>query len=332
MRIDADARPRTRWQQHLLRIGLAFITLWGVAYFATFAGVVVLLGQLMGLLVAAVVLAAAVALLVALSRERSRRSIVIASIATLSTCLMVVVAAAHFERVPMMWFQPLQVDLAFPLIAAIATIIWSAFFGSWPARVLGTATTVAMIAVAVTVFNPPTPQDEGLRVPTPEEAFAVYKETVEMALSSDAPGARLADIQGQYHVTSVIVTDEGGVVTVTREWDPPSEHDGYDYPCRMITRTREATDHSRNCIEEDGGWRTVDELNYVRLHEGRYVAIQSADDSYFAGYRGDQVREAGGIRAATVAEVFAVRDSLRPLTEEELREQWNEVLAMEPEN
>ena len=342
-RVRAPAREQPRPGRELLALGVAFVVLWAALYMAHFGVIVAAFGAMWGLAVPFVALGGAVAILSMMARSLTGGLRVGAGIlAPFSAVAMLVAAIAHYGQVPMMWVPALGVDIVFPVIAAAATLVWSAFLGPWTLRVLGACAGVGMIAIAASVFTPqPSPMDDLTRTPTAEEAFARYSQSVANDLSTDAHGTTFAQVASN---GSLIVTADGGVVKISRDSNPRTD-DTDRYPCWYIASPNAGVeepqagdpeltiaDYSDSCVQDKDGWRRVDGLGYAHRWDSGYVFVESTPQSQITGYGNDIVRAAGGTHPADAEDVAAVLAALRPLTDDEVRVAYDAAMPKEPEN
>ncbi|WP_062205082.1 hypothetical protein [Demequina salsinemoris] len=344
--VEGTSGPwRPRRGRILIALCLGFPVLCAAAYTA-FGGVLVAgFGWPVGfVMIAGALVVAPVALTMIARRLTGARRVAGAVAAVVADAVMLVAALAHFHELPMVWVPAIGIDVAFPVIGAVATLVWGAFLGGWTTRVLGGLAGVGVVIAAAVALQPePSPYEELMRTPSPEEAYERYADGVEDQLSTDAPGVTFVEVHDNGVPISIVVADGGGVVEIRRDSNLPADETDR-YPCWYIAEPNAdvpeqqagdpaltAADYSDRCERDDAGWRRVDGSGYARPWDGGYVFVYAADEDEISGYGAEHVEAAGGSRPANADEVAAVLAGLRPLTDAEIRIAYDAATPDEPE-
>ncbi|PRY68348.1 hypothetical protein B0I08_10450 [Glaciihabitans tibetensis] len=251
-----------------------------------------------------------------------RRRIGAAVCVTALAFVALVTAVFGFGTVPMIWVQP-GFDLATLMIAVLCALFLGVFFRSWQSRIAGVIGCAALVAGAVWVTVPePEPTGPSQAELQSNANFEAYIANGQFPLIADLPGGSLVEVSlnsGPPHTFTE--TADGGLVEVVIDRQPLVATNPETVPCRyivdvtagvVIEETDTLQDYSSWCVFDQGIWRLVNGTGYARMDNGSVITVTSASSAH--------IRADNGQRPATPDEVFSAWNSVRPMTEIEVRE------------
>ena len=315
----ASGSPRT-----LLRAGIAMgltAIILLVALNVGMVGVVAaLFGGVFGLLVLLIVMAVAVVLITLIvsaltGRRRVRAAIVVTVVAFVAWGI----AVFGFGTVPMLWVDP-GFELVHVLIAVPSALMLGLFLPTWQIRIVG-GIGVALLVAGVVWVSVPEPQAGG---PSQDQQqidanFEAFIDSGAFPMVADIPGGTIAGVVDDGGpARTLTVTADGGVVEVVIDRQPITANPD-TAPCWYLSApdmgledTDTMEDYAAWCVRDQDVWRLTDGTGYARMDGGSLVAARSAISQ--------NVRAGAGERAADAAEVLEAWNSLRLMTEAEVRE------------
>jgi hypothetical protein len=306
-------------RQSLLRVGIAMGLTAIVLLVALNVGmssvVALMFGGLPVLIIAPGI--AVVLISVVLSACTGRRSIR-AAIAV--SVVAFVALGIALGTVPMIWVQS-GFELVHLLIAIPSPLTLGLFLGPWRSRIAGLIGTALLITVAVWV-SAPDPQPTGPSQAEQQEHanFEAFIESGAFPMVADLPGGTIVGVVPDGGPSRTLsVTADGGVVEVVIDRNPIATNPDIA-PCWYLSAADmglEDSDTIQNyaswCVQGHDLWRLTDGTGYARMENGSLIAVKSATS--------ENVQAGGGERSANAGEVLEAWDSLRVMTEVEVRKQ-----------
>jgi hypothetical protein len=295
-------------------------------HFALWGAVIGMFGGLLALAILLVTVVLATALIsVTLSGFTGRRNLPAAITATLVAHGALGIAIFGFGTVPVIWVPP-GFDLIYVLIAVPCTLMLGLFLGGWRTRVIG-ACGALILAIGSVWILLPEPEPAGLsQAELQRDAnFEGYIGGGLFPMVADVPGGRIAAVLPNAGPDQTLnLTADGGVIEVTVDRGPIVSNPAVN-PCWYlsdgtveVTETDTLEDYASWCVRDQDEWRLVDGTGYARMDGGTLIAVKAALDQH--------VDVAGGNRPASASEVQVAWDTLRLMTEAEVREfkdDWN---------
>jgi hypothetical protein len=335
-----DTRPRlvrVLPPPTLLRSGIALVltalVLWASLDFGLRSAVVLLFVGWAGLPIVIIAPTGAVILIsIIISICTGRRNIPAAMpaalVVTFAAFVGVGIALFDFGTVPMIWVQP-GFELVYPLIAVSAALILGLFLGLWKVRVvgmIGIALLIGVVGVITTSNGPPVSSLQAERealgaqqAAEQEQAnFEAYLASGTFPMVADLPGGTISGVVPDGGPPRTLsTTADGGVVEVVIDQKPNSANPDID-PCWSLAgpdmgleHTDTIQDYADWCVQEGALWRLTDGTGYARMEGDSVIAVRSAST--------ENVKKADGKRPANAKEVLEAWNSLRMMTEAEVR-------------
>lgn len=309
--------------QSLLRSGIALgltaIVLLVALNFGMGGVVVLLYGGFLGLLMLIIAPSAAVVLIsIIVSACTGRRNIRAAIVVTVAAFVALGIAFFGFGTVPMIWVQP-GFELVHLLIAVPSALTLGLFLGSWRLRIAGVIGAALVITGAVWVSTPdPQPTAPSQAEQQDQANFEAFIKSGAFPMVADLPGGTIVGVVSDGGPPRTLsVTADGGVVEVVIDRNPIAANPD-SAPCwylsaanRSLKDTDTIQDYASWCIHDRELWRLTDGTGYARMENGNLIAVKSAST--------ENVQAGGGARSASASEVLEAWDSLRPMTEAEVR-------------
>lgn len=281
--------------------------------------VVLMFGGLLGLAFLILVpIGVAAAISVILYLCTGRKHIGASVTVTLIAFVSLGIAFFSFGTVPMIWVQP-GFELVYVLIAVPSALCLGLFLGTWPLRAIGAAGLVLLTAGAVWVTAPEPVPDVASEAQLQEDAnFEAYVASGLFPMVADVPGGTIGGVVPDGGPPRTLsVTADGGVVEVVIDRYPITTNPS-TVPCRYLSDTSRILDETDTleeyadwCVADGDIWRLTDGTGYARMDGDSLVAVRSAIPQ--------NVRTDEGERPANPAEVLEAWNSLRMMTEAEVR-------------
>ncbi len=323
----------------LLRSGIALvlaaIVLWAALNFGLRSVVVVLFAGWSGLpfvIIAPTVAMILISIIVAVctGRRNIPAAVTAAIVVTVIAFIALGVAFVRFRTVPMIWVEP-GFELVPLLIAVPCALMLGLFLGRWKLRVVGMLGVALLVTGAVVVGGPNAgPADLSLEARLEAEAeqqaaeqedanFESFIDSGDFPMVADVPNGRVVGVLPNGGPPQTLsVTADGGVVEVVIDRSPIASNPEIT-PCWYISGpdmglepTDTMEDYASWCAKEGELWRLTDGTGYARMEEGSLIAVSSATV--------DNVQVADGKRPANAEEILEAWNSLRLMTEAEVRE------------
>ncbi|MCP2030732.1 hypothetical protein L1277_000796 [Okibacterium sp. HSC-33S16] len=238
------------------------------------------------------------------------------------------IALFDFGTVPMIWVEP-GFELVHVLVAVPAALTLGLFLVTWRLRVVGVVGIALLIGVLVVIttsngqhvssWQAEREALDAQQAAAQEDAnFEAYIQSGTFPIVADLPGGTIFGVVSDGGPPRTLSTTvDGGVVEVVIDRNPiPTNPE--TTPCWYISApnmglepTDTMQDYAAWCVQEGGLWRLTDGTGYARMEGDSVIATTSAST--------ENVHLAGGARPASPEEVLEAWDSLRLMTEAEVR-------------
>jgi hypothetical protein len=318
-----------RWRpllRSVLAIGLTAIALWATLMSASTAFVAVMFGQLIAALAFGVGLVIPGLAIAGITRVFTGRFHVAGAVTvTVSAIAAYGIAQYGFGTIPMIWVPtgigPLPgFELVHVVIALCAATVLGLFIGPTPMRIVGAFGLVALIGGGIWVALPDPVEPPDLSAADLQEK-ANYESFIDdgvYPMVVDLPSWEVVNVTvGSGPFRTQLLTADGGGLEVVLDVNPLIFDTGVG-PCWYLAEpnlaldaTDSLDDYAAWCTKEADVWSLTDGTGYARMQDGGLVVVKAAADV--------EVGLVGGDRPADATEVAAAWQTVRPMTEPEVR-------------